>query len=78
MRNGSAYYKACDSCAVALVNADMSHMDDDTRETFGPNAEAAGWVTMERHEEGAGYFDCWFCGETALGDLYIFRGEDRL
>ena len=57
-------YHVCEFCAIAILDGDMSHLEDDQRDVLmafmderGLLADA-GWVPQD------GYWDCEACGET--------------
>ena len=62
---------ACNSCATALNNADMSHIDERDLGTVTRNIEEAGRVAMTHYSEYAVYV-CDFCqyGYSSAAFMY--------
>ena len=63
---------ACNSCATALNNGDMSHIDERDLGTVTRNIEEAGRVVMTHFSEWA-IFDCDFCEYGFAADAYKFE-----
>lgn len=64
----------CETCAVALVNADTSHMDDETIELLDKYSERRGIVAHAYTEhEVRGYWECDACDEVSLGPVNYFE-----
>lgn len=60
----------CDSCTVALVNADVSHIDD--TETI-ERLESFGNMILVGDYPNGGYWDCDGCQEVVIGDGKMFQ-----
>ena len=63
---------ACNSCATALNNADMSHIDERDLGTVTRNIEEAGRLALTHFSEYA-IFDCDFCEYGFAADAYRFE-----
>lgn len=75
---------ACDSCACVLVNGDSSHLDmydeetaESIRNSIAGSEDAIGPVTHISAINLGGYWDCFFCGSTEIGNGHEFEGEDK-
>lgn len=57
-------YHICETCAIAILDGDTSHLEDDQSDTLMTFLDekgllaGAGWVPQD------GYWDCEACGET--------------
>ena len=63
---------ACNSCSLALNNADTSHVDASDLDTVTRNIEAAGRVAVTHFSEYA-IFVCDFCEYGFCADAYKYE-----
>lgn len=67
-------YEICNSCAVALENADDSHLEGERLETVKKGVEGLGRVTFISADGNLDFYcDC--CGEHTLGEVNFFAPE---
>lgn len=65
---------SCHSCAVAIQNADTSHINDDDLDTIVSNIESLGMVTVSDTGNN-GYFYCEICEQNTMGDEYLVEQD---
>ena len=70
-------YETCHTCAVAIVNDDLSGLEDhfwgDDMDRIVASIESMGLVTLVNTERSAGYFSCYVCDQICLGEMSTFE-----
>lgn len=70
-------YQTCDHCAVALVNGDLSALEDsnsiEDMASIVASIEAMGLVALVDTKDPRSYFECFVCSEVCLGDMSTFE-----
>lgn len=70
-------FETCNTCAIALVNCDMSGLEYshgiEDMDRIVASIESMGLVTMTKAEANSGYFECFVCGQICLGDKSFFE-----
>lgn len=70
-------FNTCHTCAVAVVNDDLSGLDyshdAEDMDLIVASIESMGWVTMTKEEDNGGYFECYVCSEVCLGTMATFE-----
>lgn len=70
-------FNTCNSCAVAVVNDDLSALEDshgiEDMARIEASIESMGWVAMTETVDLGHYFTCYVCDEVCLGEMFIFE-----
>lgn len=70
-------FETCHSCAVAIVNDDLSGLENhfwgDEMDQVVASIISMGLVTMTNTERSAGYFPCYVCDQVCLGEMSTFE-----
>lgn len=70
-------FETCHGCAVALVNCDLSGLEDNNgaedMARIVASIESMGLVTMIREEYAGRYFECFICGQNCIGEMATFE-----
>lgn len=67
-------FYTCHGCAVALVNGDLSALEDSNDAArIVASIESMGLVTMTETIDPGWHFDCYVCDEVCLGEMVTFE-----
>lgn len=70
-------YAACQRCATAIANADLSAVEGDDLVSVEAAIESVGLVVQAGEHDPPGYWECFFCNDVQIGKGHVFEGEDR-
>ena len=59
-------YHVCESCAVAILNGDASHLEGESHDRLMEFAEDRGMLLDAGWVPQGGYWDCEACGEVQI------------
>ena len=70
-------FYTCHACAVALVNGDLSALEDsngvEDMARIEASIDAMGLVALSKTVDHGWYFDCFVCDEVCSGAMSIFE-----
>lgn len=70
-------FETCHTCAVAIVNDDLSGLEyshwGEEMDRIVASIESMGLVTMIKEERAGGYFECFVCDEVCIGEMATFE-----